>query len=399
MAEAKKRFKLDRRLLIWVLPAVLVPTVVFLLITKGSDLGQAELDAEAAKKAKEEQAQRMSARVDNPEAAAMEEAKRALEAAKREEATKLRENALPPPPSAADLEAKSRGARKNELLDSRVVIGSALNDAERQSTGLAGGGPAAAEKKNSFVVYTSPAKENMLTNTVAAVTPDIKLDKPAEPVKPHLSANNDKVKPETVNAAKRVDGLYWIAPGTIIRAVLLNAVNTQVPGQVTARTTEPIYDSRYGRYMVIPPGSTLIGQYDSEMANGQSRVMMAFTSLVTPSGGVVDLSGTRGSDALGRLGVAGEMHTHFWRRMGTALLFALMSVGMDQLNDGTTTMTAPGSTTTTTNTSKGAEIMAEAAKQDPYLKPIAPYVTIEEGQQISVVTMASIEVPPVANKR
>lgn len=396
MAEAGKKpskLKLDRRLLIWVLPAVMIPTVIFLLVTKGSDLGQKEADEEAAAKAKKEQAQLMSARVQNPEMAALEEARRAAAEASR--------NSLPPPPAGADIESRSAASRANELGDAREIIGATLNDAERQSTGMADTTPAAQEKRQGFVVYTAPAKEGMVSGTVAAVTPDLQA-KPAEeekPAKPFLSANDDKVTLDGTTMAKRIDGLYWIAPGTIIRAVLLNAVDTQIPGQVTARTTEPIYDSRYGRYLVIPAGSTLIGQYDSAISNGQARVMMAFHSLVTPSGGVVALNGTRASDALGRLGIDGELHTHFLRRMATAALFALETVAMDRMTNSQTTMAASGTSTTTTNTSEAAKIVSDAAKQDPWLQPVKPNITIEEGRKISIITMASIEVPPVANKR
>lgn len=379
-------------MLIWVLPAVIIPTVVFLLATKGTDLGQKEADRKAAERAKQEQAQRMSARVPDPERAALEEA---------EKAAKETRNRLPPPPTAAEIESKSDAARMEELKNSRDLIGSTLNDAERQSTGMAD--TTTREKRNGFVVYTAPAKEGVVSSAVAAATPDLQVTKPPaeeqKPAKPFLSANDDKVALAGTTVAKRIDGLYWIAPGTVIKAVLLNAIDTQIPGQFTARTTEPVYDSRHGRYLVIPPGSTLNGQYDSAISDGQTRVMMALSSLVTPAGGVVDLNGTRVSDALGRLGVEGELHTHFLKRMGTALLFALESVGVDRLAKNQTTVTTSGSTSTTTNTSEAAKIIADAAKQDPRLKPVRPNITIEEGQKISIVTMASIEVPPIANKR
>lgn len=390
MSETAAKFsklKLNRRLLVWALPATLIPTVLFLLVTKGSDLGQNEADAKAAAQRQEQREQAMSQRVQNPAAEAEEAARKASEA----------RSALPPPPSAGGIEQKSAQARLGELRDARDIIGPTLNDAERQSTGM---GDAAPQQKKSYVVYTAPAKEGMVSSAAGAVLLETKPEiKDESTPKPFLSANNDKVTSGEVTTARRIDGLYWIAPGTIIRAVLLNAVDTSIPGQVTARTTEPVYDSRYGRHLVVPVGSTLIGQYDSSIANGQRRVMMAFSSLVTPSGGVVDLGGTRVSDALGRLGVEGELHTHFWRRMGTAALFAIEAVGMDRLANSQTTVSASGSTSTTTNTSEAARIISEAAKQEPWLKPVKPNITIEEGQKISIVTMASIEVPPVANKR
>lgn len=389
--EKKTKLKLDRRLLIWALPATLIPTVLFLLVTKGADLGQGEEDAKAASKAQDERAKVMAARVENPELAAMEEARRAIGS---------RPRGLPPPPGAADIAERSEDVRRKNLLDSRKIIGETLNDDERQSA-LAGASNDGESK--SFLVYTAPTKDGLVggaTNAAvdAATIKTEEADAPPPP-KPFLSANNEKVVAASTTMAKRIDGLHWIAPGTVIRAVLLNAVDTRIPGQVTARVTEPVYDSRYGRYLVIPAGTTLIGQYDSALANGQKRVMMAFSSLVTPAGGVVDLAGVRASDALGRLGIEGELHTYFWRRMGAAALFALESVAMDKLSNSQTTVSTSGSTSTTSNTSEAAKIISDAAKQEPWLKPITPNITIEEGQKISVVTVASIEVPPAANKR
>lgn len=389
--EKKLKFKLDRRLLIWALPATLIPTVLFLLVTKGTDLGQGAEDAEAAAKAQDARAKILSARVADPEQAAADEAKRAI--AKRME--------LPPPPGAGDVQSRSDATYLKELADSRTLIGQTLSDDERQSA-LAGS--AAKGERKSFMVYTAPSKEGVISGaagaadaTVDAMT--IKTEEPAKPVTPVLSVNDDKVGTASTTMAQRVNGLHWIAPGTIIRAVLLSAVDTRIPGQITARVTEPVYDSRYGRYLVIPAGTTLIGKYDSAIANGQKRVMMAFSSLVTPAGGVVDLAGVRASDALGRLGIEGELHTHFWRRMGTAALFALESVAMDRLSNSETTVSTAGTTSTSSNTSEAAKIISDAAKQEPWLKPVAPNITMEEGQKISVVTVTSIEVPPAANKR
>lgn len=393
--ETPTKFKLNRRLLVWALPAVLVPTILFLVATKGPDLGQSEEDAKSAEKVQAQRESLMNDRVVDPEASAMEAARQAVISS----ASSSSRNGLPPPPD--ETKMKSDISRQRALVDSREVIGKTLDDHERQSV-LGNSGPGSAvDTPKSFVAYTAPAKDGFATGAANAVADaaTIKPDEPESPAKPFLSQNNDKVGTEPATVAKRIDGLHWIAPGTIIRAVLLNAVDTRLPGQITARVTEPVYDSRYGRYLVIPAGTTLIGQYDSAIANGQKRVMMSFSSLVTPSGGVVNLAGVRSSDALGRIGIPGELHTYFWKRMTVAALLALETVALDKLANSQTSVSTMGSTSTTTNASEASKIISEAAKQEPWLKPMTPNITIEEGQKISVMTVAHIEVPPVANKR
>ena len=54
--------------------------------------------------------------------------------------------------------------------------------------------------------------------------------------------------------------------GTVISAALITGINSDLPGQVLASVTEPVYDSATGRYLLIPQGSRLIGEYDSQVA-------------------------------------------------------------------------------------------------------------------------------------
>lgn len=371
------------------LPAVLVPTVLSLLLFKGGDLGKKEADEKAVAAAQKEREQSLSQRVEDPERAAMEEARLALEKAQVG-------GKLPPPPAASsELEIKSAEERMKDLIDAREQIGSTVNDQERQGLGM---NDVQREDRKSYVVYTAPPKEGVMGAAVNAVTIEKKPEE-EEPKKPFLSRNDDQVGKADTTMASRVDGMYWLAPGTVIRAVLLNAVDSAIPGQVTARTTEPIYDSRYGRHLVVPAGSKLIGQYDSAVAHGQKRLMMSFSSLVTPAGGVVDLAGIRVSDSVGRMGVGGELHTYFWQRMGVATLLAIESVALDRFTNSKTTIDATGVSSTTGNTSEAARIISDVAKNEPRLQPMAPHITIEEGQQISVITMTNIEIPPLANKR
>jgi len=209
---------------------------------------------------------------------------------------------------------------------------------------------------------------------------------------------NSAVKASKPIMAERTTGLYWMAPGTVINAVLLNAVDTKLPGRLTARVTQNIYDSRYGRYLLIPAGSMLEGQYDSNVQDGQNRVLMAFDTLVTPSGGIVPLGNMSASDALGRAGMEGDLHTHFWKRMGISLLMAFEAVGLDKLSPTQTTVSNGGATTSPMT--DGASIIANTANQELKRQfAISPNITIPAGQPMSIITTGAIEVPPIANTK
>src|SRR3546814_12908644 len=51
-----------------------------------------------------------------------------------------------------------------------------------------------------------------------------------------------------------------------------------------AQVTQNVYDSPTGRILLIPQGSRLIGDYDSQVAYGQRRVLLAWSRLILPDG-------------------------------------------------------------------------------------------------------------------
>ena len=49
---------------------------------------------------------------------------------------------------------------------------------------------------------------------------------------------------------------------------LLIGLRSDLPGQVTAEITEPVYDGPTGRTLLIPRGARLIGTYDAQVQFG-----------------------------------------------------------------------------------------------------------------------------------
>lgn len=117
-----------------------------------------------------------------------------------------------------------------------------------------------------------------------------------------------------------------IAEGNFIHAILEPATNSDLPGYLRASVSEPVY-SEDGTQVLVPRGSRLIGQYKSGMLQGQSRIFVVWTRLITPSGVSVQL-GSPGVDSLGVAGMgADEIDRHFWQRFGTASLLSLIGAG------------------------------------------------------------------------
>ncbi|MCR6630486.1 MAG: TrbI/VirB10 family protein, partial [Magnetospirillum sp.] len=75
---------------------------------------------------------------------------------------------------------------------------------------------------------------------------------------------------------------YQVLAGTVIAASLLTGLNSDLPGLVTAQVTENVYDTVTGTVLLIPQGSRLIGSYDSVVAYGQRRALVAWQRLIMP---------------------------------------------------------------------------------------------------------------------
>ena len=113
-----------------------------------------------------------------------------------------------------------------------------------------------------------------------------------------------------------------IAQGKLIDAVLESAVNTDQPGMLRALVANDIYGDS-GRTVLLPRGSRLIGQYNSDVARGQSRVFVIWQRVIRPDGIDVQLD-SGGTDSLGQAGVEGKVNNHFWTMFGAATLLSVI---------------------------------------------------------------------------
>jgi type IV secretion system protein TrbI len=143
-----------------------------------------------------------------------------------------------------------------------------------------------------------------------------------------LNASTDKrtVSPDRLDAKASP---YVVQAGTVIPAALITGIRSDLPGQITAQVTEAVYDSPTGQYLLIPQGAKLIGQYDSSVAFGQSRVLLVWTRIIMPDGNSIVLERQPGADAQGYAGLEDEVDNHWGMLFKAAVLSTLLSVGAE----------------------------------------------------------------------
>ena len=117
--------------------------------------------------------------------------------------------------------------------------------------------------------------------------------------------------------------------GGTIPGALITGIRSDLPGQITAQVSENVYDTPTGKYLLIPQGARLIGQYDSQIAFGQSRVLLVWTRLIMPNGKSIVLERQPGADTSGYSGLEDEVDNHWGALLKAALLSTLLSVGSE----------------------------------------------------------------------
>jgi len=116
-----------------------------------------------------------------------------------------------------------------------------------------------------------------------------------------------------------------VPQGYLIPAVLETGFDSTKPGFARAIVSRDVHGFD-GKNILVPRGSRLIGEYRSEVAQGQKRAVIVWTRLIRPDGMTIAMD-SPAVDTLGRGGVAASVDTHFFSRLGDALLQTTIGIG------------------------------------------------------------------------
>jgi type IV secretion system protein VirB10 len=116
-----------------------------------------------------------------------------------------------------------------------------------------------------------------------------------------------------------------VPQGYLIPAVLETGLDSTKAGYARAVVSRDVrgFD---GKNVLIPRGSRLIGQAEAAIARGQKRAVITWTRLIRPDGMTISLD-SPAVDPAGRTGIAASVNTHFFARLGDALLQSTFAIG------------------------------------------------------------------------
>ena len=185
---------------------------------------------------------------------------------------------------------------------------------------------------------------------------------------------------------------YLLQEGSVIPLVLMTALNNTLPGHVSARVTQDVYDSVEGNRLVIPAGSRMEGNYDQQTRFGQKRMMFAFHRIILPDGSSIRLAAWGGSDKTGRSGVEGELNNHLLEQFGTGILLATIAWAL-------TPSTGSGNVIVNTQGSNGSlatpagEVVYQTAQNVlSNYQNLKPELDVPAGTRLAVIVQRDIGV-------
>lgn len=186
--------------------------------------------------------------------------------------------------------------------------------------------------------------------------------------------------------------------GSVIPAVLVSGIDSDLPGVITAMVRQTVYDSLNPSVVLIPQGTRLVGEYSSDVAYGQSRVLAAWSRLIFPNGATIDLKGMMGADGQGLSGFNDQVDNHYLRTFGSAILISLLGVGAQLSQPQNASML-----TTPTAASTATSAMASSLNQAGTMLlqknlDVQPTLKIRQGYLFNVMVNRTMIMPPYLSR-
>ena len=258
------------------------------------------------------------------------------------------------------------------------------------------------------------------SKTTETVTPPIEIPSPPivetpPPIIPNIPvqpadmyANTDSKFVEDGEAAQKESGAgiaqanavrymhnrdKLLLQGTYLRCVLETKIVSEVKGFTSCIITEPVY-SASGKYLLLPKGSKVMGQYGSSNPTGP-RMEVIWNRIITPEGVDVTLE-SPGVDNLGAAGHVGKFKSHWGSRLASALLISMISdafkYAATEYGPQGQTVTTNTSTTTNPYESDTANTLKQQAISQLERNNARPNtVTINQGTLINIYTAQDID--------
>jgi type IV secretion system protein VirB10 len=184
---------------------------------------------------------------------------------------------------------------------------------------------------------------------------------------------------------------YTLAPGaTKLPCEIETAMNSDVEGYFTAKVTTNVYDTATGQHLLVPQGSTILGNdQSSQLLYGNERMDTISLKLTLPDGRTVDLGKAPVTDQQGVAGLTGRVDQHYWRLFGAVFIGGALRGGMTAMQTAMTGAAGAGQVATGI-----ASVGNQATNR--VLGPLLntrPTIEVDAGQLCNVLLLQPLHLP------
>ena len=242
--------------------------------------------------------------------------------------------------------------------------------------------------------YTLPSKDEYMSSMLNAYTSAY-----GNTQNPYATQNDQSGKNSFYNNGRNENvgqgewlDLNTIWQGTIIEATLTSELNTDLPGEITARVAKNVYSSQDGRFLLIPQNSVLYGSYNSSISYAQKRVQVGWHTLIRPDGYQINLGNMNATDAKGASGLKGFVNDHpfaYLKAIGLMSVFSIInSEFQNSMGDTTNEYVQNVMANTQQVTNELGEKLIDRAMN------VQPTIKIKSGTKINIVASQNLQLPP-----
>lgn len=243
--------------------------------------------------------------------------------------------------------------------------------------------------------YTLPSKDEYMSSMLNAYTSAY-----GNTQNPYATQNDQSGKNSFYNNGKNEENvgqgewldLNTIWQGTIIEATLTSELNTDLPGEITARVAKNVYSSQDGRFLLIPQNSVLYGSYNSSISYAQKRVQVGWHTLIRPDGYQINLGNMNATDAKGASGLKGFVNDHpfaYLKAIGLMSVFSIInSEFQNSMGDTNNEYVQNVMANTQQVTNELGEKLIDRAMN------VQPTIKIKSGTKINIVASQNLQLPP-----
>jgi type IV secretion system protein VirB10 len=177
---------------------------------------------------------------------------------------------------------------------------------------------------------------------------------------------------------------FELKAGWDIPAILEQALNSDLPGEIKALVRENVYDTATGRHLLIPQGARLVGSYDSRVSYGQNGLQVAWGRIIYPDASSINLEGMSGQDAKGYTGLRHDVDNHYKRLLGFGLLTSLFSASFQLSQSRRGGLLGYPSATEVTGSAVGRELSQLGADVTRRNLNVQPTIKVPIGYRFNV---------------